>query len=325
MTRSGWMIGLLIPLATVFSGAAHAECPKAYTSNELSADLGALSTALRAKDSGALKDSGARLDVGLPCLKSPVPAGVFATAYRYLGLYHYRFGEKARAEAWFRSGLELDPTFAWDVAEIEMGDPVQSSFEGARGDATVEPVEIEGKELNLPAGSSLVLDGRKLTKPIVTPGRPHLLQVVADSDRSVRQVMLIEGNALPERFLKDIIVADASTGKKKKRGKTDTHTPNEDLSVVKVKRVRPAAKTPLMLTGAIVALGAGGVYGASFATRASFDSAKTTSDLEKYQSLTNTLVIASGATLVLGLGVEYAGIMLSPTPGGAAFGWTRGF
>ena len=77
-----------------------------------------------------------------------------------------------------------------------------------------------------------------------------------------------------------------------------------------MQRVRPAAKTPLMLSGAVIALGAAGIYGASFATHGKFEAASTTADLEKYQRLTNTLVIASGSTLLVGLGVEYAGIML---------------
>ena len=71
-----------------------------------------------------------------------------------------------------------------------------------------------------------------------------------------------------------------------------------------------------MLAGGVVALGSAGIYAASFSTRAKFDVATTTADLERYQQLTNTLVIASGATLLVGLGVEYAGIMLGAQPNG---------
>jgi hypothetical protein len=92
-------------------------------------------------------------------------------------------------------------------------------------------------------------------------------------------------------------------------------SPADDYAVVKVARIRPPAKTPLMITGGAVALGAGALYGASFATRARFDAATTSAEMDRYRGLTNTLVVASGATLAIGLGVEYAGIILDGRPG----------
>ncbi len=92
-------------------------------------------------------------------------------------------------------------------------------------------------------------------------------------------------------------------------------TPEDEYAVQTVKRVRPKAKTPLMIAGGVAALGAGGLYGASFATRAKFDAASTEEEMLKYRSSTNALVIASGVTLALGLGVEYTAIILDGNPG----------
>lgn len=320
-----WLLGLVVPLTAAFGGVARAECAKAYTGQQLSQDLGAMSTALRGKDDASLKAAGQRLDAGLPCLDAPVPQPVFAAAYRSVGLYHYRFGNKDRANQWFKTGLELDSSFEWDIAEVEPGAPMRQVFDQLRGDAEVEPAPVEGQELVVPDGTKLVLDGRKLDEAAATQGRPHILQVISTADNSVSQTLLIEGNALPERFLQAVVVAEAGGDKKSKKDKKAGHTPTDDLSVVKVKRVRPAAKTPLMVGGAVLALGAGGIYGSTFATRAKFDAATTTADLTKYRSLTNTLVIASAATLAVGLSVEYAGIMLGATPGGAQVGWGTTF
>ncbi len=319
-----WLLGLTVPAVAFTSSVARAECTRAYTDQELAGDLGTLTAALRNKDDGAIRASGKRLDDGLPCLRSAVPRQVLTTAYRYVGLYHHKFGAKERAQGFWRTELELDDTFEWDIAEVELGDPLRQAFEAARSDANAEPVAIEGKDLNVPAGSRIVVDGSTLEEAALTPGRPHLLQVVAESDNSVRQVMIIEGNAIPDRFLMDAAVADGGGDDDKKKKKGD-FVPTDDLSVQKVKRVRPAAKTPLMVAGAVVALGAGGVYGATFATRSKFDNATNTADLEKYKSLTNTLVIVSGATLVTGLSIEYAGVLLGATPGGAMVGWRRSF
>ena len=319
------LLGLIVPLAAALSGVARAECAKAYTGQQLSGDLGAMSTALRGKDDASLKAAGQRLDAGLPCLDAPVPQPVFAAAYRSVGLYQYRFGNKDRASQWFRSGLELDSSFEWDIAEVEPGAPLRQTFDGLRGDAEADPVPVDGQELAVPSGTKLVLDGRTLTDAASTQGRPHILQVINTADNSVTQTLLIEGNALPERFLRVVVVADAGDDKRSKKDKKAGHTPTDDLSVVKVRRVRPAAKTPLMVGGAVLALGAGGIYGTTFATRAKFDAAGKTSDLTKYRTLTNTLVIASAATLAVGLSVEYAGIMLGATPGGARVGWGTTF
>ncbi|NCS74736.1 MAG: hypothetical protein GW783_11530, partial [Deltaproteobacteria bacterium] len=71
---------------------ARAECVKAYTAEELVADLGTMTTSLRALDETAFKASGQRLEASLVCTKTPVPAPVFASAYRFIGAYHYLSG-----------------------------------------------------------------------------------------------------------------------------------------------------------------------------------------------------------------------------------------
>jgi hypothetical protein len=240
-------------------------------------------------------------------------------------VYHHRFGDRERAREWFVSGLELDSSFEWDVAEMAPTDPLRGVFDELRGQSESEPAAVEGVELVVPDGSALRLDGRPLTVAAATTGRPHVLQVVNQTDAQQAQSILIEGNALPERFLQVIAVAEAATSDKKRRSERNEHTPTDDLSVVTVRRVRPAAKTPLMVSGAVLMLGAGGIYGASFGARAKFDAATTTADLERYRNLTNTLVVASAATLAAGVSVEYAGVLLGAGPGGARVGWTRSF
>lgn len=305
------LFGAAIALCTGLSNPVWAACERTYTSQALTEDLGVMTNALRDDNQTLLITTGGRMEAGLPCIRTKVPAQVFASAYRFIGASQFAKGKRDRAGAWFRASLELSPTFEFDVNEVPMGSPLRQAFDAERGAAGQERVAVEGKELNLPAGSVLFLDGRKLTRPEASLGRPHLLQVIAESDNTVRQAFVIEGNAIPDQYLRDeraeVLAADGGRDAKPEKGQ---HQPNYDLQAVKIKRVRPAAKTPLMLAGGAVALGSAGIYAASFSTRAKFDAAGTTADLERYQQLTNTLVIASGATLLVGLGVEYAGIML---------------
>ncbi len=325
---AGWL------LVAALAPAARAECTRAYVGEELVNDLSTMTAALRSLDEAAFKASGKRLEASVACIKTPVPPMVFAAAYRYIGAYHFFSGDQDGARRWFRSALELDPTFDWDVSEVPVGHPMRGVFDGERDAASVDPVPVEGKVLNVPAGSALYLDGREIDAPAATPDRPHLLQVVATSDRTVRQVFMIDGNAFPPQFLRDAEVAAApeepakkskkDKKSKKKKGKDDEAVAEapvvtDPLAVQKVERVRPAIKTPLMVTGGLVMAGSGVIYAMSFASHKEFERASTTSELERYRTLTNTLVLASGGTLLAGIGIEYAGIML-----GTGAGFTLG-
>ncbi len=310
------LCGLVVALAAMVSTPAAAECQRTYTSQELISDLSVMTSALRSGDEVEMTTTGGRMESGLACIRTKVPPQVFANAYRFIGAGYFLRGEPEKSRGWFLTSLEIAPTYEFDVGEVPLEHPMRAFFEETRAAAGEEPVSIDGKELNLPSGSTLLLDGRKLSRPEATPSRPHLLQVIASSDGAVRQAFLITGNAFPEQYLRDAGGDAVAAGGKGDKGDKSSHQPNYDLSVVKVQRVRPAAKTPLMISGGVIALGAAGVYGASFATRQQFDAAGTTADLERTQRLTNTLVVASGATLLVGLGVEYAGIMLGATGNG---------
>jgi hypothetical protein len=306
-----------LPLLPVAAGLAlapaeaRAECARAYTGPELINDLSVMNAALRRLDEDAFKVAGQNLEKNLPCIRTPVQPQVFASAYRMVGAYQFLAGDRAVAAKWFRVALELNPAYEWDVTEFPADHPIREAFVAERYRAGEAKVAIAGKALNEPAGSKLFLDGKPLTKPAATTDRPHLLQVVG-ADNTVRQVYLIVGNAIPEQYLRaeDTAVAVAPTGKKGDKNTPVRADPSDPYAVQKIQRVRPKAKTPLMIAGGAIALGSAGIYGASFATRSSFDEASTTKDLEHYRSLTNTLVIAAGATFAVGIGVEYAAIII---------------
>lgn len=323
-----WLFGTVLALALMV-GEAHAACEGAYTGAQLGEDIGRMTTALRALDEKTFMDAGTRMEANLSCVRNNLPDRLYASAYRFIGATHFFKGDIEGAKAWFRTSLELAPEFYWDAGDLDIAHPMRTTFDAERNKATGEPVALEGKQITEMAGSYLTLDGRRLEVAEATLDRPHFLAVVSESDNTVRQVILIQGNAIPEQFLEDAAaepeVQAADEGKKGKKNKdsgeevVDNGLSSDDpmnmFAEVKVKRVRPAAKTPLMISGGVITVAAAGLYGASFATHGQFEDATTTSDLESARDLTNLLVVASGATLAVGLSVGYVGIMMDGTPG----------
>lgn len=297
---------------------ARAECAQAYTGEQLVNDLQVMQLSLRNLDDATFAAAGKRLDPGIACLTSAAPSPVFASAYRYIGAWHFMVkDDPVQARRWFRTALEIDPTYQWDATELELGHAMREVFEEEREVAPTGLTPLEGRVINQPAGSKVTIDGRPLTEAAATVGRPHVIQQVA-SDRGVRGSWLVEGNELPTQFLRDAMApapadpAEATVTKKKKpkKGSENLTQASEGLQVQTVARLRPGEKTPLLIGGVLGVLGAGGVYAASFAVRSQFDQANTTDDLEKTRTMTNALVLASGGVLVLGVGVGYWGVIL---------------
>jgi len=292
---------------TVGTTAAAEECARTYTTSELSRDLGAMTTALRAKDESGYRNTGQRLASQIGCVRKDLPQRVFASAYRHVGAYHYLNGNFDESRRWFKTALELEPSYEWDAGELALDHPLRRAFDAQRNAATVPPVALDGKAIAAPSGAKLKLDGRELTEAAATLDRPHILMVVGD-DRVARQVFVINGNEIPEQFLTE---GEASS---------EPDKPEDLYAAQKVERVRPPAKTPLMISGGALAIAGGAMYATTFATHAKFESSTNPADLDKYKKLTNTLVVAAGATFAVGLGVEYVGIIISEQPGVALRG-----
>jgi hypothetical protein len=317
LTLSMGILGLLS-----WSDAAQAECPNAYTPQQITADLGTMTRALRDLDEVTFRSTGAQMEALLPCSRKKFPIPVYANLYRYIGAYHYLNNDYQTAGQWFRLSLELDPNFEWDINDLEPGHALRVHFDAQRQTAAVDPEPIPGFELNVPAGSALILDGRPLSEPAATMARPHLFQVISSDDGSVRQSFLIVGNQIPEAFLKPEAAAPVSepvSGREGRRSGRGGEAVGEEVidgfRVVTVQRVRPPSKTPMMLAGGAGLLVGGGLYALSYRTHQDFAAATTTNDLLRYQSLTNSLVVASGAMIAVGVGVGYAGVMMGAEPG----------
>lgn len=310
---------------------AFGDCAEPYTAAKVQEDLGSMTVALRELDETAFTSAGERMDAGLPCLDAALPVAAYATAYRLLGSWRYITGDQDVATRWFRTAIEVDGSFAWDVNDLPEGHPMRRAYDGERAIAAQAPVAVRDMVLDPAAGAEVLVDGRPLTTPALTTGRPHLIQVVDSQTRQVRQGWLIDGNAIPAEILITQAEADARVlalaeaegkGKKKDKDKGKSATVNSTsvneadvFAVQTVKRTRPLAKTPLLITGAAGIVASGVIYGMTFPAHKQFEDATTTNGLLTAQTATNTLVIAAGATLAVSAGLGIVGIRLDSSPG----------
>ena len=307
-----YFLGSLLLGITLMSNPAQAFCEgHNFTAREAALTLSQLNSELINKDFDSLKRRTATLEANLPCMRTPAPPQVFATAYRYIGLGHYYRGDPKTAERWFRTALELNPAHHWGVEELSRNDEVYGIYESQREAAKAELVPIEGMQIVTPEGTELYIDGRPWNVAAVTPDRPHIVFIVATADRHIISRYIVDGTSLP-----DLILAKAepvSTKKKKKKKKKEDENVEEIdqmFAVQKVKRVRPKAKTPLLISGVATMAVAGGIYSYTFVTNEEFYAATTTAAKEDIRQRNNSLVVLSAVIAGMGLGVEYAGIML---------------
>ncbi|MCP4809825.1 MAG: hypothetical protein GY913_25405 [Proteobacteria bacterium] len=303
-------------------------CEGVYTSDLLFEDLTAINEGMKVEGGGEMEKAGARMEAGLACMAEPLTPSLYASVYRSLGVYRFNNGAADKAALWFRSAREIEPTFQFDVESMDLGSALYKTYEAARQYEGAEVVVMDGVRLVVPAGSSIYVDGKLVEEPGSTMDRYHVVQQVG-SDGMVRASWLIEGNAFPTRLVEEATLtsneAKEESEKEKEKEKESRRKKDAEVlaggyttdEVTTIQRERPPLKTPLIVVGAAGLAAGAGIYAASFSTRGQFDDATTVAELDAAQTLTNTLVLASGGVAVLGLGVGGFGMILD---GGAGVG-----
>ena len=293
------MMGLLY---MVFVSDAQAVCDgSVYTAQAIVADMQLMTEGILGNDKSKIMYVGTKMEKSLLCMRSPAPPKVFATLYRGLGVYYHTVENPKEGNRYFRTSLELEPSFRWGTEEFLQSDPIHQAFEQQRLLASVEEEYIPHRVFSIPENTALYLDGRPLRWPAATPERPHVLLLVDANTKEVQGRYLLNGNEFREELLvegePDLKLYDESEV--------------EDMFVVKkVTRMKPPAKTPLVIAGGSFALAAGSLYGYTFKLNQDFKTAPTTEEMESIKAMNNNFVIASGALLGLGLGLGYTGVLI---------------
>lgn len=305
------MTAIVILLA--LSSTAQAEaCPELYTADKVQADLQSATEALKSGDSKGLKSITTQIEKNIICMNTPAPPQVFATLYRLIGVGYYKSKDQVNAHKWLKLAIEIDYGYQWSFEEVSQDDPLRPYYSDLRNNADLKKQPIADMAINIESGTKLWIDGRNLTEPSATMDRPHVLFLADTTDRTIVERHLIDGNAIPEKYLGEIQL---------NRSRGDE---NDMFAVTKVQRIRPKGKTPLLIAGGVSLAASVGMYGATFATNAQFQDAvnasKPSTQLESIRTKNNTLVISSLLLGGVGAGLTFTGVMLDGSPG-LSFGW----
>lgn len=286
-------------------------------------DLVAVETFLRNADNSNAGQAATNLEAGLACMDTVLPRMISGRAIRAIGAGFVASGDGEKGGSWLRTAAELEPSFEFGLEDLPETHPVREAYNQARS-VSVEEAVVSGATLN--SGGVVWLDGRKITEPKARPDRRHLLQY--DTGGSIRS-WTIEGNDFPDEVLaaavavtetkkpkKEPTVAAADAEKPPKLPKAPKTGPvSNNVAPVEIDRKRPWEKTPLMLGGAVIGLGAAGVYGLHLREVSKFNNLNEVDPLASQQAKANQLYVASFAILAVGAGTfTWGAIVDGSTP-----------
>jgi len=279
-------------------------CEADYGLDTLADDLGVVESAVRSGDIEAASAAAQTLQQGLPCLSEPLPRVVAGRAYRAVAAGQHGQPGAEEALAWYRTAAVVDGSFLYTLEDLPEED--HPAFEAWRQavEATraSEPEAIDG---HVWASGVFTVDGRRLPWPSAEPGMPHVLQQSLDGEVTT---WIIDGASFPDEAL----IADASVRPAGTEG-VSVIGGQGVAPTVTVQRVGgnnwPPERVALVSGGSVAVLAGGGLYALAMQKRAQFDQSTIRADTTRLAAGTNTLTVASAATLAAGAGTLGFGVL----------------
>ena len=294
------ILTLSLPVLGLFyTQSVSAECTETYVVSNVMSDIKKVKTALQDADDEILVSLGKDIEKKMLCLDGPLLSNgqVFEKLYRIIG-YGYFYGEdKANAQKWFSSAQEALPSFRFSSDALEDED-LRQFYEDTR-EKRQEKAAVEGKLLQVPAGTKLYLNGNLVNGTEFSKGQYNYAYLISEvGDNLQVQARFSFEDSFPSELLKD-----------------DDGSELYDASMKKVERIRPPEKTPLMILGGVTTLAAVGMYGYTFKTNQDFEAATNPDDMRSIQSLNNNLIISAGVVGFVGFGLGYTGVLIDSNGG----------
>lgn len=262
---------------------AHADCDEPVSLERLVDRSVAVDGALAVGSNLEARDEARRLRDELPCLAVVLPdEATVAAIARAIGAGYVASGEVALGRPWLRTAHDL-ASYEWRLADDH---PVLEVWRQIEAEPIAQPERASDQSFVAEAR----LDGRAIDDPVALPDRPHVLQIGDDPAKT----FIVFGARFPSEVFRRRRSGNASKSKS---------SPLSDEPLV-VKRLRPPEKTPLLVAGGALVVVAGGLYALAGQRRQRFDDPLGASSIEELTGLRNQvngLVIASAATLALGV------------------------
>ena len=289
-----WLLGLGLAWG--------AGCDEPYAVDALADDLGALEAAILA-DAEEAPERAARLEANLTCLDGVLPRVIAGRVLRAVAAGQLGADPDAPAGDWLATAAAVDPGFRYTLADLPSEEhPAYVGWMNAV-DAS-RAVRSEPVAGYVWSAGTFYLDGRRSNWPAAELGMPHLLQRVLDHRTTTWRV---EGNTFPA----ELLIADTASAPPPVAGHpVEAPTGHTTIEVHKVKQNNwPTERVALVGGGAAALAGGGALYALAWGQRGKFDASHTRADTERLARSTNTLTVASTATLAAGAGTLGFGIL----------------
>ena len=296
----------LILLGVTFGDVAYAcpEDPEAKLATSLRAAVGSFQSMDLEGFTAQRLD--ARRAIG--CLTTPI-AREDAAAYHRLEAYDaFLARDEEGAFHDFRAALYAHWEYELPETIAPLGNPIRDAWT----DAASYPLPAYGVE-ELPRKTTLLIDGREQT------GRPEelasIVQLVRDNGSVVYSKYLDAGDPSPDWKTADRGGPGAAPAPKPVAAARGGDAPNMKVKTGgRPPKVREPIQVnvPMLVGGSVAALTGGVLYLAAASNRATFDDLSTPfEDLDGLQTRTNALVVASGVSAGVGVGLGAASFVVA--------------
>ncbi len=276
----------LIALALGVSQAVSAGCPASVPVSALNASLALPEAAQPDADLVALHSSTDRALEQLPCLREPVTRATAARFHRTIGLRLVVDREMEQARRAFAAARSVEPAYRFPETLVPQGNPVLDEYNAMSVDSP------SSQQVPVPSDGYLLFDGREGDE---RPGSwPTVVQLVG-SDGAVRA----SAWAWPDDPLPSYQPAP--------KVELQPATPTGPVPVAAAGEPAAARKPLLAAAGASAAASIATLVLSRQAASRYADPASTgEQELEQLRSRANGLLLASGGTAVLAVGLGVA-------------------
>jgi hypothetical protein len=270
----------MTPLLLLAWRTASAGCPAALTSADLIAALDDAKAAYSNLDVTEFRAAMARVQVGLPCATDEITPHVAAELHRFEGLLGFLDRITERSLTAFAAARSIEPNYKFPESLVPVGNPVLADYE------QLDPDSGQTMRVGEPVSGRILFDG----SPIAQRPRnfPTVIQLIDDGGAVTTTAYLWPGEALPSYAAKEVTIAavDPVSGRSIAGGMPTG--PNRGLMI--------GAGTTAALAGLL--------YGGAFVVHKRYDDPETRIDsLDGLRTVNNSLVVASGASVALAIGL----------------------
>ncbi len=263
-----------------------ADCASSRTTADLKAQLEAAEATYGQLDVAGFRDAMDRARQILPCLEDELTRHTAAELHRFEGLLAFVDRDPEHSPTAFAAARAIEPHYRFPETLVPSGNPVLQDYEA------IDPRSAKVEVLADPVGGRLVLDGRTANQRPTS--LPTVFQLVQDDGRVTDTAYLWPGDPVPPY--------ERRPGPRVAVGPTPEPVPGGGGGAASVVRRGPDKRFLIGAGGALLASAV--LYGGAFAVHQRYDDPTTDIDrLNGIRTTNNTLVMASGATAVVGLGL----------------------